>query len=100
MKNSRCILSCRDKSTTSVVPSGAEIPKNCIWDALCGHRLGIGTLSRSLYIPEDLYFSSCFEKSSLVRNEKVLKGKILGYMRILRRKLQRIAKYFENPAIE
>jgi len=37
--------------------------------------------------------------SSPARNEDELKGKILGHLRMLQRKPQRVTKYFEHPAI-
>jgi len=38
--------------------------------------------------------------SSPARNQKALKGKVLGHMRMLQKKPERVKKYFKHPAIQ
>jgi len=56
-------------------------------------------------LPDEPEYLNCdlktgIRSSSPARNQKALKGKVLGHMRMLQKKPERVKKYFKHPAIQ
>ncbi len=69
---------------------------------LVKHSTEIEVFYLPAYSPDlnpDEYLKAGIRSAASARNQADFAGKVLSYMRMLQQKLQRVAKYFEHPAI-